>query len=159
MIKNTFYLFIAQTVALVSPGIACTCWSGVTCSMSIPFILPSNKVSIHHHMWAEVAVEYHLPVLRVWGLIQAVISYNFFLIERSCCQKTNWYSVQPQCFSSQSSQGWHLPPKRCEFWRCLMRSERTHLCHFLSSSKATEPSRAHERLVHLVVFCWLLFTV
>lgn len=48
-------------------------------------------------------------------------------------------------------QGPRLPLRRAEFWRCLMRSEQSHLCLiFRGSLKVSDPSRAQRRLGHLI---------
>lgn len=48
-------------------------------------------------------------------------------------------------------QGPRSPQRRTEFWRCLMRSEQSHLCLiFRCSLKVSDPSRAQRRLGHLI---------
>ena len=102
----------------------------VTCSVSFKVISPSNKVAIHQNLWSIGCCCCILaggpPGL---VMVQAVIFIQLFPAMRGhAARKQIDTQFSLSGFSFHESQGRHLPLRRHEFWRCLMRSERTHLC-------------------------------
>lgn len=101
----------------------------VTCSVSFKVIFPSNKVAIHQNLWSIgccCILSGGPPGL---VMVQAVIFIQLFPATRGhAARKQIDTQFSLSGFSFQRSQGRHLPLRRREFWRYLMRSERTHLC-------------------------------